>query len=186
MSPEDRRYHFTALATLHGGWKLYAGIYFESYGYDPSLYGNYYLGHVSGADTTFTHFTGTAQIPNTDYILQINTPQFSRRSSIFRLLQLAGRDENFFEWSAADISITELALNYRPTDKLRAKFSYNASIYWRAGIATVRLPGRHSSHGSISNINSRARYFSASSASTMRTTRTTPAMIPGPPSRSTR
>ncbi len=135
MSPEDRRYHFTALASLHGGWKLYAGIYFESYGYDPSLYANYYLGHISGNDTTYTHFTGTAQIPNTDYILQINTPQFSKFD--LSLLQLGGRDENFFEWSAADISITELALNYRPTAKLRANISYNASIYWRHSDGSV-------------------------------------------------
>ena len=134
-SPEDRRNHFTALATLHGGWKLYAGIYFESYGYDPSLYANYYLGHVAGNDTTYTKFTGTAAIPNTDYILQLNTPQFSKFD--LSLLQLAGRDENFFEWSAADISITEATLNYRPTEKLRAKFSYNASIYWRHSDGTI-------------------------------------------------
>jgi hypothetical protein len=128
-APEDRRYHFTALATLRGGWKIYAGIYFESYGYDPSLYASYYLGHIAGNDTTYTPFTGTAAIANTDYILQVNSPQFSKVD--FSLLQLGGRDENFFEWSAADISITEAALNYRPTDKLRAKLSYNASIYWR-------------------------------------------------------
>jgi hypothetical protein len=135
LSPEDRRYHFTALATLHGGWKLYAGIYFESYGYDPRLYANYYLGHVSARDTSYTPFTGTAAIANTDYILQVNTPQFSKFD--LSLLQLAGRDENFFEWSAADISITEAALNYRPTDKLRAKISYNASIYWRHSDGTI-------------------------------------------------
>jgi hypothetical protein len=134
-SPEDRRYHFTALATLHGGWKLYAGIYFESYGYDPSLYKNYYLGHRSAQDTTFTPFTGTAAIANTDYILQVNTPQFSKFD--LSLLQLGGRDENFFEWSAGDISITEATLNYRPTNKIRAKISYNASIYWRHSDGTI-------------------------------------------------
>jgi hypothetical protein len=128
QAPEDRRYHFTALATLRGGWQVYAGIYFESYGFDPSLYANYRVGHIAGGDTTYTPFSGSA-IPNTDYILQVNTPQFSKFD--FSLLQLGGRDENFFEWSAADISITEAALNYRPTDKLRAQLSYNAQIYWR-------------------------------------------------------
>jgi len=129
FAPEDRRYHFTALATLHGGWKVYAGIYFESYGYDPSLYSNYYLGHISALDTTYTPFAGGAAIANTDYLFQVNSPQFSMFD--FSLLQLAGRDENFFEWSAADLSVTQAALNYRPTAKLRAKLSYNASIYWR-------------------------------------------------------
>jgi hypothetical protein len=134
-APEDRRYHFTALSTLHGGWKVFAGIYFESYGYDPSLYANYYLGHIGAHDTTFTKFTGGSAIANTDYILQVNSPQFSKFD--FSLLQLGGRDENFFEWSAADISITQAALNYRPTDKLRAKLSYNASIYWRHTDQTI-------------------------------------------------
>ena len=128
LAPEDRRYHFTALGTLRGGWKIYAGLYFESYGFDPTFYSNYRVAHISGRDSTFAPYTGNA-IPNTDYVLQINTPQFSKFD--FSLLQLAGRDENFFEWSAADISITEATLNYRPTEKLRAQLSYNASIYWR-------------------------------------------------------
>ena len=134
-APEDRRYHFTALSTLRGGWKVFAGIYFESYGYDPSLYANYYLGHIGAHDTTYTKFTGGSAIANTDYIVQVNSPQFSQVD--FSLLQLGGRDENFFEWSAADISITQAALNYRPTDKLRAQLSYNASIYWRHSDETI-------------------------------------------------
>jgi hypothetical protein len=135
QAPEDRRHHFTAISTLRGGWKLYAGIYFESYGYDPTLYKNYFLGHVSGRDTTYTHFTGSAAIPNTDYILQINTPQFSKFN--LSLLQLGGRDENFYEWSAADISITEATLDYRPTNRLRAQLMYNAQIYWRHSDGTI-------------------------------------------------
>ena len=134
QAPEDRRYHFTALTTLRGGWKVYAGIYFESYGFDPALYANYYVGHIGARDTTYTPLTGDA-IPNTDYILQVNSPQFSKFD--FSLLQLGGRDENFFEWSSADISLTQLAVNYRPTDKLRAKLSYNASIYWRHSDETI-------------------------------------------------
>jgi hypothetical protein len=129
QAPEDRRYHFTALSTLRGGWKLYAGIYFESYGYDPTLYANYYLAHISGRDTTYTHLAGAEAIPNTDYIFQINTPQFSKFN--LSLLQLGGRDENFFEWAAADISVTEASLDYRPTNNLRAQLMYNAQFYWR-------------------------------------------------------
>ncbi len=135
-APEDRRYHFTGLATLHGGWSLLAGIYFEQYGYDPSLYSNYYLGHITTqckpgcvADTTYTHFVGTPNIPNTDYVMQLSTPLFSNID--FTMLQLLGRDENFFEWSAADISITEATMNWRPTQQLRFQFMYNAQVYWR-------------------------------------------------------
>jgi hypothetical protein len=129
QAPEDRRYHFTGITTLRGGWNIQAGIFFESYGYDPTLYGNYFLGHIGAHDTTYTKFVGTPTIPNTDYVIQIATPEFSKFD--LTVLQLGGRDENFFEWSAADIFITELTLDYRPTDKLRAQLMYNAQIYLR-------------------------------------------------------
>jgi hypothetical protein len=135
-APEDRRYHISLLSTLHGGWQLLFGLYAETYGYDPSLYANYYLGHISPCgghgcitDTTYTKFVGSPVIPNTDYVFQMSTPVFSKFD--LTLLQLGGRDENFYEWSQADISITELTLNYRPTDRLRAQLMYNAQIYWR-------------------------------------------------------
>jgi hypothetical protein len=142
QAPEDRRFHFTALSTLHGGWSLLAAIYFEQYGYDPTLYSNYYLGHITTScqplcvsDTTYTHFVGTPTIPNTDYVFQISTPQFSNFD--FTMLQLLGRDENFFEWSAADISITEATMNWRPTQQLRLQLMYNAQIYWRHSDHTI-------------------------------------------------
>ena len=136
QAPEDRRVHFTGLTTLKGGWTFLFGIYFEQYGYDPSLYANYYLGHITTAcspacvsDTTYTHFVGTPNIPNTDYVFQMSTPLFKHAD--FTILQLAGRDENFFEWSAADLSITEATMNWRPTEQLRFMFMYNAQVYWR-------------------------------------------------------
>src|SRR5579862_514533 len=135
-APEDRRYHITLLSTLHGGWQFLFGLYAETYGYDPSLYQNYYVGSgVSGpcsglsCSVTFTKFVGTPVIPNTDYVIQLSTPVFSKFD--LSLLELGGRDENFFEWAQADISITELTLNYRPSSRLRAQLMYNAQIYWR-------------------------------------------------------
>jgi Domain of unknown function (DUF5916) len=136
-APEDRRYHLSLISTLHGGWQLLFGLYAETYGYDPSLYEYYYLGHITSscakgicvADTTFTKFVGTPFIPNTDYVFQISTPVFSKFD--LTLLQLGGRDENFYEWSQADIAITEATLNYRPTHQLRVQLMYNAQIYWR-------------------------------------------------------
>ena len=128
-APEDRHFRFTGLATLHGGWQLEAGIFLEQFGYDPALYANYYLGHISGRDTTYTHFVGSPSIPNTNYIFQVITPQFSKFD--LSLLEIAGRDENFFEWSSADISITEATLDWRPTPRLRWQLMYNAQLYWR-------------------------------------------------------
>jgi hypothetical protein len=81
------------------------------------------------SDTTYTPFVGTPTIPNTDYVMQLSTPLFSNID--FTILQLLGRDENFFEWSSADISITEATMNWRPTQQLRFQFMYNAQVYWR-------------------------------------------------------
>ena len=63
-------------------------------------------------------------------MLTLNTPQFSRVSgSIFYLW---GRDENFFEWSSADILFATYALDWRPTDKLRVSPQYQVQQYRRA------------------------------------------------------
>jgi len=128
-APEDRRWHFTGTATMGGGWQLGGAIYFETYGYDPSLYSNYYLGHIAAHDTTYTHFVGQAIIPNTDYIVTLTTPQFSQFSG--SLVYVSGHDENFYEWAAADIGNSVLNVNWRPTDKLRVGGSYIANLYHR-------------------------------------------------------
>lgn len=126
---EEKLLHFNSVATLRGGWKLVASIFFESFGYDSSLFSNYYLAHVSGKDTTHTKFVGTSHIANTDYVAQLGTPQFSQFSgSIFYLW---GRDDNFFEWSAADIAFLTVQADWRPTAKLRVAATYNLQQYHR-------------------------------------------------------
>ena len=113
-----------------------AGIYFETYGYDPSLYSNYYLGAHRRRTTRRTRRSWADRlIPNTDYVLQVTTPQFSTFD--LDCSKLGGRDENFFEWSAADIGVTKLTVNWRPTDKMRAQLTYNAQIYWRHSDGSV-------------------------------------------------
>jgi Domain of unknown function (DUF5916) len=128
-APEDRRWHFTGTATMFGGWQLGGAVYFETYGYDPALYANYFLGHIGPHDTTYTHFVGQDIIPNTDYVLTFATPQFGQFSA--SILYISGRDENFFEWSSADIGNTALTVNWRPTDKIRLNATYSANFYHR-------------------------------------------------------
>jgi hypothetical protein len=67
-------------------------------------------------------FTGTARIPNLDYVLSLNTPQFKRFGG--SAFVLWGRDENFFEWASANIVYAELAADWRPTEKLRLNGQY--------------------------------------------------------------
>lgn len=142
QSAEDTKLHFTGTATMRGGWQLQASLFVEHFGYDPQLYKGYYLGHVSGTDTTFTPFVGTPKIPNTDYVVSLSTPQFSRFSA--NIFYLSGRDENFFEWASADVGFTSLTINWRPTDKLRSQLTYNAQFYHRHNdgslVGRTRIP----------------------------------------------
>ena len=112
------------------GWQLGGAIYPETYGYDPSLYADYFLGHhTPSGGLTFTPYVGQALIPNTDYVITFATPQFATVSA--SILYISGRDENFYEWSSADIGNTSLTINWRPTDKLRWGVTYSANLYHR-------------------------------------------------------
>jgi Domain of unknown function (DUF5916) len=135
QAPEDRRWQFNTTATLHGGWQLGAAIYLESYGYDPSLYSTYYLGKIVGADTTYIPFSHQLSIPNTDYVLSLTTPQFATFSA--SIVYVWGRDENFFEWSAADVDLPQIALTWQPTQQLRLNATYNATFYHRHSDGTL-------------------------------------------------
>ena len=139
---EDRKFHFSLFATLFDGWQLEAAMFLEHFGYDPQLYQYYYLGHVSSTGTTYTHFVGTSQIPNTDCVFALQTPAFA--SFDFRINYLTCRDENFFEWASADINSTSITLDWRPTPQLRSQLTYNAQFYHRYSdgslVAETRIP----------------------------------------------
>lgn len=128
-APEDRRYQFNTTATLKGGWQVGGAIYLEHFGYDPSLYGNYYLGTINHGDTTLTPFPSQKGIPNTDYVLTLYTPQFAHFSG--SIIQVWGRDENFFEWASADVELPQIALTWQPTTRFRLNGTFNAQYYWR-------------------------------------------------------
>jgi hypothetical protein len=126
---EDQRYQFNTTATLHGGWQVGAAIYLEHYGYDPSLYSTYYVGHITGRDTLLVPFGNQTDIPNTDYIVNVTTPQFAHFSA--SLVYVWGRDENFYEWATADVNLPQVAFTWQPTQQLRFNATYNATTYHR-------------------------------------------------------
>jgi hypothetical protein len=68
-------------------------------------------------------FVGQPTIPNTDYVVQVGTPQW-RHFSGSGFVALGRGDENFFEWASADLVLMNLRLVYRPTDRLRTEFTY--------------------------------------------------------------
>ncbi|MEQ1692869.1 MAG: DUF5916 domain-containing protein, partial [Gemmatimonas sp.] len=114
---QDVKFHVRLNTRLRGGWQLGAQALVEEFGYDPDLYQNYYLfmPRVGGLDTVA--YTGTANLPNLDWVFSLGTPEFKRFS--FNTFALYGRDENFPEWSSAIIGSVQATLNVRPTEQLR-------------------------------------------------------------------
>jgi len=137
---QDQKVHFNTNTTLRGGWQVGASILVESFGYPDDVYADYALelprSDGTGADTV--PFTGTPTIPNLDYVLSLDTPEFSHFSG--NVFVLWGRDENFYEWASADIVIANVTLDWRPTDKLRMQGIYQLqSVVRRTDGRTVNV-----------------------------------------------
>jgi len=137
---QDQKVHFNTNTTLRGGWQVGASILVESFGYPDDVYADYALelprSGGTGPDTV--PFTGTPTIPNLDYVLSLDTPEFSHFSG--NVFVLWGRDENFYEWASADIVIANFTLDWRPTDKLRMQGIYQLqSVARRTDGRTVNV-----------------------------------------------
>ncbi|HEY2849100.1 MAG TPA: DUF5916 domain-containing protein [Gemmatimonadaceae bacterium] len=126
---EDQRYQFNVSATLRGGWQVGGAVYLESYGYDPTIYTNYYLASVNGTDTTYTHFQNQKNLPNTDLVATLYSPQFAHFS--LSIVEVWGKDENFYEWSSAAVQLPSIGITWQPTPRSRANGTFNAQYYWR-------------------------------------------------------
>jgi len=137
---QDQKLHFNANTTLRGGWQVGGSVLVESFGYPEDVYSDYAieLPRSGGAGADTVSFTGTPTIPNLDYVLSLDTPEFSHFSG--NVFVLWGRDENFFEWASADIVIANLTLDWRPTDKLRLEGIYQLqSVARRTDGRTVNV-----------------------------------------------
>jgi hypothetical protein len=128
--PEDRRYQLNGTATLHGGWQVGGAVYFETFGYDPTVYKNYYLATSgTGATAAFTPYPHLDGIPNTDLVVTMYSPQFAHFS--LSVVEVWGRDENFYEWSSADVQLPQIGIAWQPTPQFRLNGTFNAQYYWR-------------------------------------------------------
>ena len=126
---QDKKYHLRTSTTLRGGWVVGASVFWETFGFDEPLYSGYQIERPLGPGFDTVAFTGTPRIPNRDYVITLNTPQFSRVSG--NLLYVWGQDENFFEWAQADIHFLSAALSLRPTAQLRIDGTYDYNDYVR-------------------------------------------------------
>ncbi|MEP6491186.1 MAG: DUF5916 domain-containing protein [bacterium] len=126
---QDKKLHVSTTAGLRGGWAVLGAVYWESFGWDKQLYGNYRIERTVGATVDTIPFVGVGRIPNRDYVATVTTPQWSRFSA--SATYIGGQDENFFEWAQADIHYLSLTTNFRPTDQLRVTGSLAFQDYWR-------------------------------------------------------
>ena len=122
----ERKLHVSTNAQLRGGWSGGASVLVEEFRMDRELYADYFVerpvaGGAAGARDTVP-FVGTPALPNLDWVLTLNTPQFRRFSGSAFLIW--GRDENFFEWASGDIFFATLNATVRPTDRLRLELQY--------------------------------------------------------------
>ena len=126
---QDRKLHFNQNFTFRGGWRAGASVLFESFGYDTGLYQDYVLGKQGPGGMEFLPFVGTPRLPNLDYVFSATTPQ--RAGVEFDALVLWGKDENFYEWSSADIVFLNLGAAWKPTGKLRVDARYQLQSFRR-------------------------------------------------------
>jgi hypothetical protein len=125
----ERKLHFNNNLALRGGWRAGASVLIERFDYDPGLYTDYALAPGTPGGTEILPFTGTPHLKNLDYLLTLNTPDYSTFSG--SLFYIWGKDENFFEWSPADIKYLILTADWRPTEKVRVSAQYQLQSFDR-------------------------------------------------------
>jgi hypothetical protein len=121
----EQKVHTNANFFLRGGWHTGFSVLVERYGYDGSIYDTY--GVLNGE--TVQPFVGTPHLPNLDYVYTLDTPRLHGLSA--NVFLIWGRDENFFEWSSANIVYSFLTLEWRPTERLRVDFDHNLQSFAR-------------------------------------------------------
>ena len=137
----ERKAHINNNFALRGGWRAGASVLVESYGFDRDAYSRYAVAAPrSDGSYDVRPFIGTPRLPNLDYVLTFTSPP--RRGLSTNVLYLWGRDENFYEWSSANIRYGTFNLLWRPTEKLRADLSYQLQNYNRRSNDT-RVGSRH-------------------------------------------
>jgi hypothetical protein len=125
----EKKLHFNTNYALRGGWQLGASVLVETFGFDPDYYGQFAIERHTDAGIDTVPFTGTPRLPNLDWLVQATTPNWQRLSA--NVFYLWGRDENFFEWSSADIQWLTVGVDWRPTTQLRVSQTYNMQSYRR-------------------------------------------------------
>jgi hypothetical protein len=129
---EDVRWHWSSALNLRGGWVFNGNVYVETYGYDPTLYQNYYIAQrtATGVDTVPYHAGAqTGNLPNLDILTGFGTPRWKGFDMTFQAV--TGFDDNFREWSSAWIANLNATINWRPSDRARLSLIYSQNQFVR-------------------------------------------------------
>ena len=132
---QDRKLHFNNNFTLRGGWRLGGSVLIETFGYDKPLYANYFLGRATPGGTEFVRYPDGPRLPNLDFSVSAVTPQ--RAGVELDAFVLWGKDENFYEWSSADIIFLNVGAAWKPTDKLRVDTRYQLQSFRRRSDGSI-------------------------------------------------
>jgi hypothetical protein len=127
--PQDRKLHLNLNSALRGGWKAGASVLIETFGYDRRLYADYAILLPGPHGASLVPYRGTPHLGNFDYVVSFGMPP--RRGLTIDGWVLWGRDENFFEWSSADIALADVTVQWRPIAQLRADASWKLQSYRR-------------------------------------------------------
>jgi hypothetical protein len=126
----EKKLHFNNNLALRGGWQVGGSFLVETFGYDDRLFSSVYVEDRSPAgEVTYRPFSGRARLGNIDYVVSLTTPNYRQFSASTQLVW--GRDENFYEWTSANIGWIDLNLNWRPTEQLRVTGTYDWQGYRR-------------------------------------------------------
>lgn len=126
---QDRKLHFINNFVLRGGWRVVGSVLIETFGYDKTLYRDYFLGRQGANGLEFTPYPNGPRLPNLDYIFSATTPQ--RGGVEIDAFVLWGKDDNFYEWSSANIIFLNVGAAWKPTDKLRVDARYQLQSFRR-------------------------------------------------------
>ncbi len=139
---EDVRWHFSNAVTLHGGWQFVGNVFVETYGYDPSLYANYYVAKRTAAGVDTVPYVGTPNLPNLDIVTGFTTPRWKGFDA--SITAVTGIDDNFYEWSSSWILDFNATIDWRPTDRARVSLIYAQQQWVRRSdntqVAVQRVP----------------------------------------------
>ena len=126
---QDGKLHFNENTTFRGGWRAGASVLMERFGFDDAFYSGYRLLRPNAAGFDTIPFTGVGRLDNLDFVFSAGTPQFKRFAA--DVFAIVGQDENFYEWSSANIVNLTANVSLRPIDKLRIDAQYQHIEYNR-------------------------------------------------------